>query len=735
VLGALVAAGAHAHEEPRVPIAELTRRLAAGPVDAPLLLLRADYRRLEGDFAGARADLAQAERLAPALPALPLARAALALDSGESAAARALLDARLAGEPCDLRALRLRARAHAALGERRAAIEDLDALLARAGSPHPDLWLERARLQLELGDPAGALAGLDEARSRLGATASLEPFAAELERRAGRPGAARARLEAMRSGRVGPVAPERRPVAPAGVGAPRAAQAVLTRGPYLQVGTPTGVTVRWRTDVASDSRVRFGTSAGALSGTASDPLVTTEHVVRLTDLAASTRYFYDVGSSAGPLAGDASFTFVTAPAAGTPSNARVWVIGDSGFPSAEAFAVRDAYAAWTGGRGTDLWLMLGDNAYWTGTDAEYQTAVFNQYPAMLRQSVLWPTRGNHDGIHAGANNDYYELFTLPAAGEAGGLASGTEAYYSFDWGDVHFVCLDSEGSSRAPGSAMLTWLANDLAGNTRRWVVAYWHHPPYSKGSHDSDDELDSGGRMRDMRQNALPVLEAGGADLMLTGHSHSYERSFLLDGHHGPSSTLAPSMILDGGDGRPGGDGAYVKYGTSPVPHGGGVHAVAGSSAQANGGALDHPVMVSSLNLPGSLVLDVRGDTLDARFLGTTGAVLDSFRILKPGPLDAPGGPAAARGVRLGPGLPNPFASDLKLGYSLERAGCVRLEVHDLAGRRVTGLEAGWRPAGAHEARWDGRDAAGRPVPAGVYLAVLEADGRRASRKIFRLR
>jgi hypothetical protein len=170
-------------------------------------------------------------------------------------------------------------------------------------------------------------------------------------------------------------------------------------------------------------------------------------------------------------------------------------------------------------------------------------------------------------------------------------------------------------------------------------------------------------------------------------------------------------------------------------VPHGGGVHAVAGSSAQASGGALNHPVMVSSLNLPGSLVLDVRGDTLDARFLGTTGAVLDSFRIVKPGPLDAPGGPAVARGVRLGPGLPNPFASDLKLGYSLERAGRIRLDVHDLAGRRITGLEAGWRPAGAHEARWDGRDSAGRPVPAGVYLAVLEADGRRASRKIFRLR
>ncbi len=736
-----LAGSASAHEEPRVPIAELSRRLAQSPDSVPLLLLRAAFLRLERDWSRARADLDAVARRSPSHPGLALARAALALEAGEPAETRAILDRVLADEPGEPRALRLRARALVALGEPRAAVADLTGLIARPERPHPDLYLERARLQLALGDRAGALAGLDEARDRLGATASLEPFAAELEERAGRSGAARARLAALRAGprepggRERPSDPTERGPARPGAAGPRAARAVVTRGPYLQVGTPTAVTIRWRTDVASDSRVRFGTSPGALTGAASDPLVTTEHVVRLTDLSPATRYHYDVGSTAGPVAGDASFTFVTAPPAGSAADVRVWVIGDSGFPSAEAFAVRDAYAAWTGARGTDLWLMLGDNAYWTGTDAEYQAAVFDQYPAMLRQSVLWPTRGNHDGIHAGANNDYYDLFTLPAAGEAGGLASGTGAWYSFDWGDVHFVCLDSEGSGRAPGSSMLTWLANDLAANTRRWVIAYWHHPPYTKGSHDSDNALDSAGRMRDMREHALPVLEAGGADLMLTGHSHSYERSLMLDGHYGLSTTLAPSMIVDGGDGRPDGDGPYVKYGSSPIPHGGGVHAVAGSSAQTSGGTLNHPVMVTSLNLPGSLVLDIRGDTLDARFLGTSGTALDSFRIVKPGPLDAPGGAADPAAVRLGPGLPNPFTLDLRIGFGLASPARVRLEVHDLAGRRVATLAEGWRPAGAHEALWDGRDAHGRPVPAGVYLAVLEAPGGRASRKVLRVR
>ena len=56
--------------------------------------------------------------------------------------------------------------------------------------------------------------------------------------------------------------------------------------------------------------------------------------------------------------------------------------------------------------------------------------------------------------------------------------------------------------------------------------------------------------------------------DLVLTGHSHSYERSFLIDGHYGTSSTFTASMKIDGGDGRIDGDGEYQKpEGTPPMP------------------------------------------------------------------------------------------------------------------------------------------------------------------------
>jgi hypothetical protein len=290
-------------------------------------------------------------------------------------------------------------------------------------------------------------------------------------------------------------------------------------------------------------------------------------------------------------------------------------------------AVRDAYLAYAGSRPTDVWLMLGDNAYGSGTDAQHQTAVFDMFAGMLRKTVLWPTLGNHDGrtaVSTTQTGPYYNVFTLPAAGEAGGLASGTEAYYSFDYGDIHFVCLDSFGVDRSPDGAMVTWLASDLESTLARWIIAFWHHPPYSKGSHDSDTEIE----LIEMRQNALPILEAAGVDLVLSGHSHSYERSVLLDGHYGTSDTLTAEMTKDTGSGRTEETGAYRK--SPALPHDGAVYVVAGSGGHISGGRLNHPAMYVSLNALGSVVVDVDGDRLDGVFLDDTGTIRDHFTLVK---------------------------------------------------------------------------------------------------------
>ena len=393
----------------------------------------------------------------------------------------------------------------------------------------------------------------------------------------------------------------------------------LERSPYIQSLSTDQVVIRWRTDTSSDTELRYGSSAGNLDQIHSDSVQTIEHEVRITGLSPDTRYFYSVGSSTTALAGgDADHYFVTAPTVGSVQPVRIWAEGDSGTADSNARAVRDAYLGYRGSNPTDLFLMLGDNAYNSGRDYEYTRAVFDMYASTTRQTPLWPTIGNHD---ARTQQVYFDAFTLPTNAEAGGVASGTENYYSFDYANIHFVVLDSQLSDRSSNGAMLQWLEQDLSSTLQEWIIAFWHHPPYTKGSHDSDRES----QLIDMRENALPILEQYGVDLVLTGHSHSYERSYLLNGHYGYSSSLTSSMKIDSGSGDPDTDGAYRKTDDK-----GAVYIVAGSSGKISGGSLDHPAIYVAMNRLGSMAIDVNDKQLDARFIDNSGNVRDRFRIVK---------------------------------------------------------------------------------------------------------
>jgi hypothetical protein len=120
--------------------------------------------------------------------------------------------------------------------------------------------------------------------------------------------------------------------------------------------------------------------------------------------------------------------------------------------------------------------------------------------------------------------------------------------------------------------------------------------------------------------------------DLVLSGHSHSYERSYLINGHYAHSSTFnTNTMIINGGSGRViNGSGAYLKPEGGFIGNQGAVYVVAGSSGQTSGGTFDHPAMYISLENLGSLVLDVNSNRLDATFLREMGASNDWFSIVK---------------------------------------------------------------------------------------------------------
>jgi len=403
----------------------------------------------------------------------------------------------------------------------------------------------------------------------------------------------------------------------------------VLRGPYLQSSTEHGVTVCWRTADAGESRVWYGTGPDQLTMVALGDGVETDHAVEIAGLDPGTTYYYAIGDEDGVLAGgDGQHSFRTHPIVGTRDRVRIWAIGDSGMANDDARDVRDAFLGYGPGE-ADVWVTMGDNAYLVGSDSEHQRAVFDMYPMILRDTAVWPTLGNHDVFSADVATEtgpYFDIFSLPRDGRAGGVASGTEAYYSIDYGNVHFVFLDTSESDRTPGSAMLGWLAQDLAATEQDWLIGVWHHPAYSEG-HDSDDEPES----IDVRTHILPMMEAAGVDLVLTGHSHTLERSMLVNGHYGLSGTFdAETMALDAGDGRFDGNGAYAKPNAGLNANEGTVYVVAGSSGRLDAGDYDHPANNVNVNELGSMVIEIEGDRLDAVFLNNEGDVRDRFSITK---------------------------------------------------------------------------------------------------------
>ncbi len=414
------------------------------------------------------------------------------------------------------------------------------------------------------------------------------------------------------------------------------------RPPYLQqVGTDRA-TLRWRSRYPARALLRWWPAAGNRANAREwrSRARATDHEAELSELSPDTRYRYEIELGGKSMAEGAAFAFRTAPTADTEAPVGVWVIGDSGMCGAnargceDAARVHDAFARVSTDTPTSLWLLLGDNAYPFGTDWQYTQALFQLYARRTATTPLWSVLGNHDVYSASSSDQsgaYFDAFSLPTAGELGGVPSGTEAYYAFNWGPIHFVALDSQDSDRSAQGAMARWLEADLAASaSARWRIALFHHPPYTAGSHDSDDPDDSGRRMIEMREVFLPILERHGVDLVLSGHSHGYERSGLIHGHYGASSSYHVAAHAVGGAANPGGTfGAAYRKARGPGVAGT-VYAVVGSASEASTRMRRHPVMERSLATLGSLWLVVEGFSLRGRFVDGEGAVLDDFEIRK---------------------------------------------------------------------------------------------------------
>jgi hypothetical protein len=391
-----------------------------------------------------------------------------------------------------------------------------------------------------------------------------------------------------------------------------------------------GVIVRRQPDQEADAGVRKGPNLFVGKPEESARGEVRQYEATLSGLETDREYYYGIFDGVERMTpADASYRFRTHPEPGTKRDVLFWVVGDSGTGGREQQRVFDGMRRALGERKLDLYLHVGDMAYGSGTDPEFSNNFFAVYEPTLRNTVCWPAMGNHEGRTSQGKNGvgpYYDGYICPTQGEAGGLPSATEAYYSFDFGRVHFICLDSHDLDRKPTGAMAKWLRADLEQTQADWLVAYWHHPPYTKGTHDSDKE----GQLIEMRQHIMPILEAGGVDVVFTGHSHIWERSMLMDGAYA-TPTTAEGVIFDDGDGDPGGDGAYRKS-AGLNPHNGTVQVVAGNGGTGLGRRGTCPVMRRILVEHGSALVEVKGSVLKGVMIDKEGRQRDLFQIEKDG-------------------------------------------------------------------------------------------------------
>jgi hypothetical protein len=290
---------------------------------------------------------------------------------------------------------------------------------------------------------------------------------------------------------------------------------------------------------------------------------------------------------------------------------------------------------------------------------------------------------------------------MPKDGEAGGVPSGTELYYSFDYGNIRFINLNSElgsatGSFNYIGAGtnnivttlpMYQWFVQDLQDaldKKRDWIIVYWHQPPYSKGSHNSDDFITI--FMKAMRENFVPVLEEAGVDLMLGGHSHVFERSYLAKGHFGTSSSFNSSMLVDNSSGNFNAGEPYMKTREDGFGGIGTVYTVLGNSgSKTTSPSLNHPIHYAKHGCDacyGSFILEIDGNRLDGTYLASDGTVRDQFTILKENTLVGTK-PVTSEisGVKV---YPNPFENLTNIEFSLGKNSKVDITLFDLSGKKV---------------------------------------------------
>ena len=344
-------------------------------------------------------------------------------------------------------------------------------------------------------------------------------------------------------------APAAPPLEAAPASLPRSA-ATLSREPFLQKVSDTSVTVVWATREPGAGELRYHVegSPTVLNAAANTTLYAAsytgmsfdyyQHEATASGLTPSTTYRYDV-SVDGVVLTPGTDLFTTAPANGQGTVTFI-AFGDSGSGEPRQLDLGDLMAAQSAAGEFDLAIHTGDVVYPKGTHQLLNDRFFRAYEGWLRRRPIFMSFGNHEE-YAFGGQPYFDVFALPENGANDVHPDHRERYYSFDYGPVHFIALDTQLalSSGSRRQQQLDWLVRDLEATTQPWRIAFFHRPAY--GSNDFTSSFD-------VRDPLRPIFERYGVQLVLAGHEHAYTRGIPWREGSGPGSPVM--HVLTGGGG-----------------------------------------------------------------------------------------------------------------------------------------------------------------------------------------
>jgi predicted phosphodiesterase len=434
------------------------------------------------------------------------------------------------------------------------------------------------------------------------------------------------------------------------------------RAPYVQNTTHTSFEVAWRTLEEYAGAVRYDTEKDLLRFSVAEPDAVQKHHVRIDGLEPGMRYYYAVYHGESEVAGEEKTRTARGP---HETRFSFLVLGDSGVDTPTQYRVSDEMRKSMNQVEVDFAVHVGD--VHQGIGDYYDNIFFKPYRDIIKNVTFFTSLGNHDVITD--NGDVYiDDFYLPHNNP-----DSTERYYSFSWANAFFIALDTNGDY-APGSAQYQFLVDQLESKAREeaiWTFIYAHHPPYSEYWTNYYGEAG-------VQNHLVPLYELYDVDMVMNGHTHSYERGEKEHVHY---------LVSGGGGGAL--DDYFIDYPHVAVSHG--VH---------------HFTRV-----------DVDGDRLTVSATDEFGAEIDRYVVNKSTNVAREPGPLVPERLALDPNFPNPTAGTTEIRYRVPEAGQVRIEVFDLLGKLVSTLVDRQHIPGAYLATYDTSH-----LPAGAYVLRLSS-------------